>query len=66
MKVEVATYVKNDKPDPQSTKTYECHAKNITSILILYPEMYLEKGHALHDVPGSAAYKKAIKYVTGS
>ena len=66
MKQETFEYVKSEKPDPQSTRQLECHAKNITSILILYPEMYLEKGGSVHDKPGSSAYRKQIKYVTGS
>ena len=38
MKKQVSGYVKTDKEDPVPSEREKCHAKNITCILIIYPE----------------------------
>lgn len=38
MKTEHFEYVKSKKPDPPPSFEQQCHRKNITAILVLYPE----------------------------
>jgi hypothetical protein len=78
MKQETFRYENPSKPDVKVGKgsvqhNKDLHLKNITSILILYPEMLedssrptgqFEKGGSC--APGSPEYKRMIKYVTGS
>ena len=69
MKNEISYYVKSEIPDPQATKKEACHGKNITCILILYPEMTSVNTGSSEKcpyTPGTQVYKKMIKYVTGS
>jgi len=66
MKKELSTYVKTEKDDPPPLKETECHAKNITSIIIIYPEDLNESSRSNAYQPGSAEYKKHMKFVTGA
>jgi hypothetical protein len=42
MKTEHFEYIKSKKPDPPPSHGKYCHVKNITSILVLYPEQISE------------------------
>lgn len=66
MKKEHFNYEKGDNdPDPPPNKTDKCHAKNITSILVLYPEDLTDANRAQDFNKHSPEYIKKIKYVTG-
>lgn len=68
MKKEHFTYEKSsNEPDPPPGKTHLCHSKNITSIVVLYPED-LADSQRKEKEPNrkSPEYIKQIKYVTAS
>ena len=62
MKTEHFEYMKSKKPDPPPSLEKFCHRKNITSLLVIYPEMYTD----IRYTKGSNEYKNHIKFVTGS
>jgi len=62
MKTEHSEYVKSKKGDLAPSQEKFCHKKNITSMMVLYPEMYTD----IRYVKGSQEYKNHIKFVTGS
>lgn len=73
MKIEHFSYEKsNNEPDPPPSKGNLCHAKNITSIVILYPEDFSDSYRASNNPDESGTnrrspeYIKQIKYVTAS
>lgn len=62
MKTEHFEYVKSKKPDPAPSQEKLCHKKNITSIMVLYPEQLSD----IHYQKGSQEYRNHIKFITGS
>ncbi len=62
MKTEHFEYVKSKLPDPPPSHNKLCHKKNITSIIVIYPEMISD----IHYSKGTQEYKNHIKFVTGS
>jgi len=41
MKTEHFEYIKSKKQDPAPSTTKQCHKKNITSMIVLYPEQLM-------------------------
>jgi WD40 repeat protein len=67
MKKEHFNYEKsNNDPDPPPSKTNLCHARNITSIVVLYPEDMADSSRQEFLNKKSPEYIKQIKYVTAS
>ena len=77
MKKQVSGYVKTDKEDPVPSEREKCHAKNITCILIIYPEDLADgpvkkvdpevqaQKSASEIAKETAIKKKYMKFVTG-
>lgn len=63
MKTEHFEYVKSKKIDPKPSMTKLCHKRNITTMMVLYPEMYSD---LYSSNKTSQQYKDHIKFVTGS
>lgn len=61
MKTEHFEYVKSKKPDPPPSHSKTAHKKNITSLLVLYPEQLSDTQYKKE----SQEYKNHIKYITG-
>jgi WD40 repeat protein len=67
MKKEHFNYEKStNDPDPPPSKTQLCHAKNITSIVVLYPEDLADNSRQQDQNKKTPEYIKQIKYVTAS
>jgi len=70
MKQEHSEYQKTVKIDPPPIKKEYCHASNITSIIILYPQDYQDnprgKQNQELEVFDLQRDKKNIKFVTGA
>ena len=49
MKTEHFEYIKSKKPDPAPSFEKQCHRKNITSMIVLYPEQLTD----IHYVKGT-------------
>jgi len=67
MKTEHFEYIKSKKQDPAPSAEKQCHKKNITSMIVLYPEQLMGEQQTQQSYPpGTQEYKNHIKFVTGS
>ena len=62
MKTEHFEYIKSKKPDSQPSDTKYCHRKNITCMIVLYPEQLTD----IQYEKGKQEYRNHMKFVTGS
>lgn len=66
MKKEHFEYVKSTEQDPPPSSLKSCHKKNITSILVLYPEDLTDSSRSSTFVKGTKEYRNHIKFISGS
>ena len=66
MKKEHFEYIKSIEQDPPPSNDKKCHRKNITSILVLYPEDMAEPSRQPGFVKGTKEYRNHIKFLSGS